>query len=747
MVTPREAYQNTVERQGYSGARLRPADFGSAGEMIGRAAQGFGQDLSRVAENLSEIQKRDAETAAREADNIRLAKRMKRLYEGPTGYFNQEGRNAVIDREQLDEDLKIIDEEAAQLLDKKPFARKLFEDMTLKRNMDMLPSVNVHASKERNKYEDQVDADAFDLAIDNAATAQDPLIIEKNIVTVADIAERQARRKGMTDPNTILQARQSATGKAVEAIANKMELQSPAEAQAFVISHADQMDPDDAGKLLASLAAPAAQERAGSDIGQFLVVQGQTAPVTPSEAPPAASAGATLIPPEAALDAAQWDQESGGRHRNPDGSFVTSSAGARGISQTMPKTGVDPGYGVKPLQNNSREEYIRFGRDYRNALTKHFGGNIVLGLTAYNWGPKNVQEHIAKVGDPRTGQISDAAFINSIPNKEAREYAASVLAKAGTPVAGVVGPNAGRPVQVGQEIDLDATINNIRNSDRSFVDKQALIAEATRLHGYGRQVRAEAEERLTDEVWSSVNAMKEGFTDYNQLPLSLRKRMETTNPRLAASMKDQAESNKNATLSEKGHEAELDLLELQYTQPEYFATQVDLRTQYPELNHSTRTEMMGRQEAIRKSLSGGSEAGRVDYDAMRTAVNRFKGTYAKNKDLGPAYDLAIRKAEQWIRDNPGKSLPDAVREGIAREVMMPVHVQRPGTFGFGTRTTLVPRAEVEAETKRGGKPRNMRVDPRELVRAELQQVWGRTPTEDEVTREVDLRTQRGTFTK
>ena len=299
---------------------------------------------------------------------------------------------------------------------------------------------------------------------------------------------------------------------------------------------------------------------------------------------------------------------------------------------------------------------------------------------------------------------------------------------------------------VGQEIDLDATINNIRNSDRSWVDKQALIAEATRLHGYGRQVKAETEERLTDDVWTAVNGLKTDFTDYNQLPLTLRKRMETTNPRLAASMKEQAQSNKNAVLSEKGQETELDLLELQYTQPEAFATQIDLRTQYPELNHSTRTEMMNRQEAIRKSMSGAGD-NRIDYDAMRTAVNRFKGSYAKDKDLGPAYDLAIRKAEQWIKDNPGKALPDAVREGIAREVMMPVQIQRPGTFGFGTRTTTVPRAEQEAEVKRGGKARNMRVDPRELVRAELQQVWGRTPTEDEVTREVDLRIQRGTFSQ
>lgn len=748
MPTPREAWSNEVQRQGYSGASLRAADFGSAGEMIGRAAQGFGQDIDAVAKNLTEIQKQDAETAAREADNMRLANRLKRYYDGPEAYFNQEGKNAVIDREKLGEDLKKIDDDAAALLEHKPFARKLYDDMTLRRNADDMPRIAVHASKERNKYEDQVDSDAFDLAIDNASTSQDPQIIEENLATLASIAERQAKRKGMGDENTLKQARQSAVGKGIEAIAQKLELQSPGEAQAFVVAHADDMDPQDAAKLLTSLANPAAQERAGSDIQSFLVSEGFPNPQAAAPTGSEPAAGATPIPPDAALDAAQFSgpgaQEGATSHTDKNGKLISSPAGALGISQTMPKTGVDPGYGVKPLQNNSREEYLRFGRDYRNALIKHYNGNVVLGLTAYNWGPKNVDNHIKAVGDPSKGEISDAAFVNSIGNKEAREYAPGVLSKAGVSVAGKPGPNAARPVQVGQEIDLDATINNIRNSDRSFVDKQALIAEATRLHGYGKQVRAENEERLTDDVWSAINALP-SFTDYNQLPLSLRKRLDGM-PKLAVQIKGQAETNAKEGKSEAAHETELDLLELQYADPKRFATQVDLRKEFPELDHGTRVEMMNRQEAIRKSLTGGGDK-RIDYDAMRKEVNRFRGRFDKTRDLGPAYDAAIRKAEAWLQDNPGKALPDPVRQGIAREVMMPVTVQRPGTFGFGTRSTVVPKAEVDVEVKKSGTPRNYRVDPAIEVRAELEQLWGRTPSDAEVAREVQFRTARGTYSK
>src|SRR5690606_5105653 len=42
--------------------------------------------------------------------------------------------------------------------------------------------------------------------------------------------------------------------------------------------------------------------------------------------------------------------ESRGRHRDASGGLTTSpGVGAQGITQVMPKTGRDPGYGVKPL--------------------------------------------------------------------------------------------------------------------------------------------------------------------------------------------------------------------------------------------------------------------------------------------------------------------------------------------------------------------------------------------------------------
>lgn len=79
-------------------------------------------------------------------------------------------------------------------------------------------------------------------------------------------------------------------------------------------------------------------------------------------------------------------QESGGRND------AVSSKGARGRTQVMPATGADPGFGVKPMQNQTPQEYERFATDYLTAMLDRYDGDPEAALAAYNAGARRVDE-------------------------------------------------------------------------------------------------------------------------------------------------------------------------------------------------------------------------------------------------------------------------------------------------------------------------------------------------------------------
>lgn len=107
--------------------------------------------------------------------------------------------------------------------------------------------------------------------------------------------------------------------------------------------------------------------------------------------------------------------ESGGRHFNADGSIVTSSEGAQGKYQIMPDTGKELAAkrGVQYDPKDERQNTL-LASDYANELYGKYGSETLAGA-AYNWGQGRVDKLMAKVGDPRKGEISEAEFIRNLP--------------------------------------------------------------------------------------------------------------------------------------------------------------------------------------------------------------------------------------------------------------------------------------------------------------------------------------------
>ncbi|WOJ32700.1 transglycosylase SLT domain-containing protein [Citrobacter koseri] len=107
--------------------------------------------------------------------------------------------------------------------------------------------------------------------------------------------------------------------------------------------------------------------------------------------------------------------ESGGKHFKADGSIMTSPKGAQGKYQLMPDTGKELAAKRGVEYNPADEEQNSLlASDYANQLYSKYGSETLAGA-AYNWGMGNVDKLIAKVGDPRKGEISEAEFVSKLP--------------------------------------------------------------------------------------------------------------------------------------------------------------------------------------------------------------------------------------------------------------------------------------------------------------------------------------------
>lgn len=133
----------------------------------------------------------------------------------------------------------------------------------------------------------------------------------------------------------------------------------------------------------------------------------QPPPQQAPQPPPVAQAPMTPTPTQAPAQPALDEQliaitaqsESRDRDFNPDGSVVTSPAGARGRMQVLDSTNRDPGFGVRPAQGDGLDERARVGRDYLMAMRERYGGDMAKAWGAYNWGPGNLDEALKAYGE------------------------------------------------------------------------------------------------------------------------------------------------------------------------------------------------------------------------------------------------------------------------------------------------------------------------------------------------------------
>jgi len=125
--------------------------------------------------------------------------------------------------------------------------------------------------------------------------------------------------------------------------------------------------------------------------------------------------------------------ESGGRDFDAQGRPLTSPKGAMFANQVMPATAASPGFGVRPAQAQTPEEYNRVGQEYYQALLKKYNGDERAAAAAYNAGPGRVDSNMAA----NAGQLNPAQLPRETQGYLGKVFNAMIpSAQAGTLPAG-----------------------------------------------------------------------------------------------------------------------------------------------------------------------------------------------------------------------------------------------------------------------------------------------------------------------
>lgn len=390
---------------------VRPADTSQMGQDL----QSLGQSLSNVA---VELQDRTNDAALREAE-LAYMDFEREVLDPQNGVFARRQGNAIGATAEVTNRFQEVKGDILGRFGDRVSnnGKQALEQYLTGAEQRMWKRVASHELSEATAHEESLIAGQMEAQMDRASLLYtDGAEVAAAEIQVSTLAGDLADARGLTG-----QAREQFIEKRTTAlhaqVASQMAANSPSRALEYVEEMLGQgkMDPTEAQRLLTELQ-PDAIEEQGSDLASSAVSSAGGSPTIDSIMP------------------ALFEQESGyGAGRSlEDAVTVQSGAGATGISQIMPGSGEDPGFGVTPYkyaggvpEGTSAEtvakEQMRFGKEYLEAMLDRYNGNMTHALYAYNWGPGNVDSWIEN-GTGVDGQ--------PMPN-ETIEYAPSVLAKAG----------------------------------------------------------------------------------------------------------------------------------------------------------------------------------------------------------------------------------------------------------------------------------------------------------------------------
>jgi len=456
------------------------------------------QDLGKtqVAAGITMIKIQDEmDDAAAKAADVKFVTQTQQILTNPdNGYLFTNGVNAKDAYLPTAEAIAKVKEEAGANLTNNT-QKMLFESTAAKHMMTYQTQMNQHAVKQVQNYAlKEADARATTyagLAANTFGTKE--FDVYKNtalneVDAAADLlkwpADSAQRQKAKQDTlNTIY-------GNVITGMLEKGDVDS---ARGLMAKHSKEMDPSSIIRFDKII-----REEGGIRQGKFAARK-------------AAEDYRSAFDPtqENLLDNIQFGVESGGRHYNVKGELITSPKGAEGISQVMPKTGTSPGYGVEPLKDQSEAEYRRFGRDYRNAMLKEYGGSLPLALAAYNYGPGNLNAALA------TAKKNDEDVFG-VNSKTGKPYLPAETRNYVTTITSQYAAGGGKPALPSRMQYVDSAVSRAGDDP---VAREAARLEATRNYDIAIYAQKNREAEIVGNAYMEL--VKNGG-NYDALPLSVR---------------------------------------------------------------------------------------------------------------------------------------------------------------------------------------------------------------------------------
>lgn len=213
-----------------------------------------------------------------------------------------------------------------------------------------------------------------------------------------------------------------------------------------------------------------------------------------------AHAGATDM---GRMEAITAQSESGNRERDAQGRLITSPAGAQGKMQVMPGTNRDPGFGVRPAQDDSDAERTRVGRDYLRAMVKRYNGDAAMAWAAYNAGPGRLDNALAEA------RKSGRPWLSLMP-AETQDYVRKNLAALAT--------GGGQP----KPLTLEDALNRVRSDPTVATSPSRLAMAEADVRRRFNDFEASKKAREEDLVAQALRGVEANGGDYMALPPALR---------------------------------------------------------------------------------------------------------------------------------------------------------------------------------------------------------------------------------